>query len=113
MLGYIEDHAKGQVMLEIRNYNGNRMDIRRHLYKKFGAGTGGEIHHMEQNYEKGMLEPGQLAFPKGVDMSKKLRCQLEGRRLYFFKMCEASKRDTYTFLSGKQIGQNRFGKRWT
>jgi hypothetical protein len=102
MLGYIEDHAKGQIMLEIRNFNGNKLDIRRHLYKQFGAGTGGEIHHKERHYEKGMPKPGQLAFPKVVDMSKKLR-QLGGRRLYFFKMCEASKRDTYTFCQENKL----------
>ena len=73
MLGYIEDHAKGQVQLEIMNFSGDKMEVRRHLYKQFGAGTGGEIHHKERLYEKGMPEPGQAAFPKGVDMPKKLR----------------------------------------
>ncbi len=65
MLGYIEDHAKGQVELEIINFTGDKMEIRRHLYKQFGAGTGSEIHTKERHYEKGMPEPGQVAFPKG------------------------------------------------
>jgi hypothetical protein len=73
MMGHIEDHSKGQVTLEIVNYTGNKMEIRRHLYKQFGAGTGSEIHVKERHYEKGMPEPGQLAFPKGVDMPSKLR----------------------------------------
>ena len=102
MLGFIEDHAKGQVELEIINFSGDKMDIRRHLYKQFGAGTGSEIHTKERHYEKGMPEPGQVAFPKGVDMASKLR-QLESRRLYFFKMCEASKRESYTFCQETKL----------
>jgi hypothetical protein len=52
--------------------------------------------------EKGMPEPGQLAFPKGVDIDEKLR-QFEGRRLYFFKMCEPGKRATYTFCQETKL----------
>ena len=33
MVGYIEEHAKGQVLLEIINFDGNKMEIRKHLYK--------------------------------------------------------------------------------
>jgi hypothetical protein len=66
MLGFIEDHAKGQVELEIINFTGDMMGIRRHLYKQFGAGTGSEIHTKERHYEKGMPEPGQVAFLKGL-----------------------------------------------
>ena len=102
MMGYIEDHSKGQVELEIINYTGNKMEIRKHLYKQFGAGTERKIHVKERHYEKGMPEPGQSAFPKGVDMPSKLR-QLESRRLYFFKMCEANKRDTYTFCQESKL----------
>jgi hypothetical protein len=102
MVGYIEEHAKGQVLLEIINFDGNKMEIRKHLYKQFGAGTGGDIHAQELHYEKGMPEPGQLAFPKGVDIGEKLR-QLEGRRLYFLKMCEPGKRGTYTFCQETKL----------
>ena len=44
MIDHIEDHAKGQVEIEIINYNGSKAEIRKHLYKQFGAGTGGDIH---------------------------------------------------------------------
>jgi hypothetical protein len=64
MLDYIEEHAKGQVLLEIINFDGNKMEIRKHLYKQFGAGTSGDIHPQELHYEKVMPEPGQLtSFP--------------------------------------------------
>jgi hypothetical protein len=84
------------------NFSGDKMGVRKHLYKQFGAGTGGEIHHKERHYEKGMPEPGQVAFPKGVDMPKKLR-ELEGRRLYFYKMCEPAKRNTYAYCQETKL----------
>ncbi len=47
------------------------------------------------------LSQVKLLFLK-VDMASKLR-QLESRRLYFFKMCEASKRDTHTFCQETKL----------
>ena len=82
MVDHVEDHAKGQVEAEIINFNGNKYEIRKHLYKQFGAGSGGDIHQKKLHYDKGMPEPGQHAFPKNCDMCAKLR-QLEGRRLCF------------------------------
>ena len=96
MIDYVEEHAKGQVEAEIINFNGNKYEIRKHLYKQFGAGSGGDIHQKELHFDKGMPEPGQHAFPKNCDMTAKLR-QLEGRRLYFMKMCDVSRRATYTY----------------
>ena len=40
MIDHIEDHAKGQVEIEIINFDGDKSEIRKHLYKQFGAGTG-------------------------------------------------------------------------
>jgi hypothetical protein len=39
MIDHIDDHALGQVKIEIVNFNGNKSKIRKHLYKQFGAGT--------------------------------------------------------------------------
>jgi hypothetical protein len=96
MIDYIEEHAKGQAEIEVVNYSGSKLEIRKHLYKQFGAGSSGDIHDKELDFEKGMPENGKKAFPKGCDVTVKLR-QLEARRLYFFRMCEPSKRGTYIY----------------
>jgi hypothetical protein len=36
MMDHMEDHAKGQAIMEIVNYNGDKKQIRLHLYKQFG-----------------------------------------------------------------------------
>jgi hypothetical protein len=54
MVDHIEDHAKGQAMVEVVNYGGDKKKIRQHLYDQFGAGSGGDIHTKELEYEKGL-----------------------------------------------------------
>ncbi len=72
MVDYIEAHSKGQAEIEIINYEGAHIDIRKHLYKQFGAGSGGNIHERELDFDRGMPDKGKVAFPKGCDMSEKL-----------------------------------------
>jgi hypothetical protein len=102
MINHIEDHARGQVEVEIVNYVGDKNQIRKHLYEKFGSGSGGDIHTQELEYEKGMPDKDGVAFRPCSDITVKLR-QLEGRRLYFWKMCVPSKRATYTFCSTAKL----------
>ena len=102
MLDHIEDHAKGQAVMEIVNYNGDKKQVRLHLYKQFGAGSGGDIHSQEIDYEKGMPDKQGLTFKVGMDITVKLR-QLEGRRLYFWKMCEPAKRKQYVFCQETKL----------
>ena len=102
MLDHIEDHAKAQAVMEIVNYNGDKKQIRLHLYKQFGAGSGGDIHSQEIDYEKGMPDKQGLTFKVGMDITVKLR-QLEGRRLYFWKMCEPAKRQKYVFCQETKL----------
>ena len=66
MQDYVEAHAEGQAEIEMVNYDGDLRDIRRHLYKQFGSGSGGNIHEKELDFDRGMLEKGKIAFPKGV-----------------------------------------------
>ncbi len=87
---YIEEHCIGQAELKIVNFSGDKSEIRKHLYKQFGTGSAGDIHKQELDFEKGMPEKGNPAFPIGVDIPTKLR-ELETRRLYFWKMCDPSK----------------------
>ncbi len=47
MRDYIESHCKGQAELELINYNGELRELRKHLYKQFGSGSGGNIHEQE------------------------------------------------------------------
>ena len=82
MVDYIEDHAQGQAEVEVVNYSGDKKQIRLHLYKQFGAGSGGDIHSQELDYEKGMPDASGVAFKPGADITVKLR-QLEGRKIYF------------------------------
>ena len=102
LVDYIEEHARGQAELEIINYTGSKLEIRKHLYKQFGAGSAGDIHDKELEFEKGMPENGNKAFPKGCDIIVKLR-QLEARRLYFYKMCEPSKRSSYIYCQESKL----------
>jgi hypothetical protein len=94
---YVEAHAEGQAETEMINYDGNLRDIRKHLYKQFGAGSVSNIHEKELEFDRGMPEKGKVAFPAGCDMGVKVR-QLESRRLYFSRMVESTeKRRTYTY----------------
>ena len=60
-------------------FDGNPEKLRAHLYKEFGAGTSGDIHTKEGEYDAGLPEKGQKAFPSGVDMRSNLR-QLKDRQ---------------------------------
>ena len=102
MVDHIEDHARGQAMVEVVNYGGDKKKIRQHLYDQFGAGSGGDIHTKELEYEKGMPDGNGVAFKPGMDLPVKLR-QLEGRKIYFWKMCEASKRKSYVFCQETKL----------
>ena len=102
MVDQIEDHAKGQAEVEVVNYSGDKKMIRMHLYKQFGAGSGGDIHSQELEYEKGMPDGNGLAFKPGMDITVKLR-QLEGRKIYFWKMCEPAKRLKYVFCQEPKL----------
>ncbi len=44
MSDYVEAHSEGQAETEMINYDGDLRDIRKHLYKQFGAGSGSNIH---------------------------------------------------------------------
>jgi hypothetical protein len=44
MSDYVESHAEGQAEIEMVNYDGDLRDLRKHLYKQFGSGSGGNIH---------------------------------------------------------------------
>ena len=102
MIDHIEDHAKGQVEVEIVNFEGDKRNIRQHLYEQFGSGSGGDIHSQELEYEKGMPDKDGVAFKPGSDITVKLR-QLEGRKIYFWKMCKPSKRSTYVFCQESKL----------
>ena len=102
MADYIEEHSKDQAELEIINYTGRKLELRKHLYKQFGAGSAGDIHEKELDFERGLPENGKKAFPKGCDIIVKLR-KLEARRLYFFRMCEPSKRSTYIYCQESKL----------
>jgi hypothetical protein len=94
---YVESHCKGQAEIEVRNYTGEMRDLRKHLYKQFGTGSGGNIHEKELEYDRGMPEKGKAAFPPNCDKGEKLR-QLESRRLYFYRVAGSDeKRKTYTY----------------
>jgi hypothetical protein len=103
MRDYVEAHAEGQAEIEMLNYEGDLRDIRKHLYKQFGSGSGGNIHEKELDFDRGMPEKGKAAFPAGCDMGNKLR-QLESRRLYFMRMAgSAEKRRTYTYCQESKL----------
>ena len=103
MSDYVEAHAEGQAEIEMINYSGDLRDIRKHLYKQFGAGSGGNIHEKELDFDRGMPEKGKAAFPAGCDMGEKLR-QLESRRLYFLRMAGTrEKRMTYTYCQETKL----------
>ena len=102
MVDHIEDHALGQAEVEVVNYSGDKKQIRLHLYKQFGAGSGGDIHSQELDYEKGMPDANGIAFKPGADITVKLR-QLEGSKIYFWKMCDPAKRKKYVFCQEPKL----------
>lgn len=63
MADFVESHAEGQAEIEMINYDGDLRDIRKHLYKQFGSGSGSNIHEKELEYDRGMAEKGKVAFP--------------------------------------------------
>jgi hypothetical protein len=103
MADFVESHAEGQAEIEMINYNGDLRDIRKHLYKQFGSGSGSNIHEKELEFDRGMAEKGKAAFPLGCDMGEKLR-ELESRRLYFSRMAgTAEKRRTYPYCQESKL----------
>jgi hypothetical protein len=85
------------------NYTEDWRHIRKHLYKQFGSGSGGNIHEKEIDYDRGMPEKGKVAFPAGCDMSDNLR-KLESRRLYFLKMATSDElRRTYVYCRESKL----------
>ena len=103
MMDYVESHCKGQAEIEMINYSGELRNIRKHLYKHFGSGSGGNIHEQELDYDRGMPGKNKVAFPPGCDMGDKLR-QLESRRLYFLRMAGSDeKRKTYTYCQENKL----------
>ena len=103
MQDFVEAHSDGQAEIEMVNYDGDLRDIRKHLYKQFGSGSGGNIHEKELDFDRGMPEKGKVAFPKGCDMSEKLRL-LESRRLYFMRMAgSAEQRRTYVYCQENKL----------
>ena len=79
---HIEEHAAGSADMGVLNYDGDVEATRSHLYKQFGSGAGGDIHAKDVKYGACMPEKGQSVFPKGADMSEKLR-QLKSRHKLF------------------------------
>jgi hypothetical protein len=103
MRDYVESHCKGQAELELINYSGELRELRKHLYKQFGSGSGGNIHEQELEYDRGLPEKGKAAFPAGCDMGEKLR-QLESKRLFFLKMAGSTvNRATYTYCQETKL----------
>ena len=88
--------------MEIVNYGGDVEAIRFHIYKQFGSGAGGDIHTKEAEYDNGMTEKGQPAFPIGVGIPKKLR-QLESRQKLFWDMYKPEKRATYIYCQESKL----------
>jgi hypothetical protein len=85
------------------NYSGELMDLRKHLYKQFGSGSGGNIHEQELEFDRGLPEKGKVAFPAGCDMGEKLR-QLESKRLFFLKMAGSTiNRATYIYCQETKL----------
>jgi len=93
---YIEEHARGNAEIAVVNYDSDPEKLKKHLYKQFGSGSGGDIHTKEAEYEAGLPGSGKCGFSIGVDMREKLR-QLETRKKYFWNMCKPAKRETYAF----------------
>ncbi len=56
MSDYVESHSEGRAEIELVNYDGDLRDLRKHLYKQFGSGSGGNIHEKELDFDKGMPE---------------------------------------------------------
>jgi hypothetical protein len=68
---FLESHFTGQAEIEMINYVGEMRNLRKHLYKQFGSGSGGDIHDKELEFDRGMPEKGKAAFPNGCDMGEK------------------------------------------
>ena len=64
---HVEEHSKGAVEMEVVDYEGDTEQLRKHLFQQFGSGTSGDIHTREAEYDAGLPEKGQKAFPVGVD----------------------------------------------
>ena len=93
---YIEEHARGNAEIAVVNYDSDPEKLKKSIYKKFGSGSGGDIHTKEAEYEAVLPGSGKYAFPIGVDMREKLR-QLETHKKYFWNMCKPARRETYAF----------------
>ncbi len=67
---FVEAHAEGQAEIEMINYDGDLRDIRKHLYKQFGSGSGGSIHEKESDFDRGMPEKGKVDMGESAILKK-------------------------------------------
>ena len=93
---HVEEHSKGAVEMEVVDYESDAEQLRKHLFQQFGSGTSGDIHTRGTEYDAGLPEKGQKAFPVGVDMKEKLR-QLHAKKMVFWSMCDPDKRADYAY----------------
>ena len=99
---HVEEHSKGAVEMEVVDYEGDAEQLRKHLYQQFDSGTSGGIHTREAEYDAGLPEKGQKAFPIGVDMKEKLR-QLHAKKMVFWNMCDPDKRADYAYCQDTKL----------
>ena len=99
---YIEEHSKGAVEMEVVDYDGDISQLRKHLFQQFGSGTSGDIHTKEAEYDAGLPEKGQKAFPMGVNMKEKLR-KLHAMKMLFWNMCDPAKRAAYPYCQDEKL----------
>ena len=62
---HVEEHSKGAVEMEVVDYEGDPEQLRKHLFQQLGSGTSGDIHTREAEYDAGLPEKDQKAFPIG------------------------------------------------
>ena len=104
LYNYLYDHSGGAFRTWLEDYEPAQIDeIRKAAMSEFGRVNRGTVQQWESEFDSGMPDSGQIAFPIGVDIKAKIQ-QLKRRQRLLTHMCPPSRRVQYPYagVSGDQ-----------
>jgi len=103
MFDTVSSKCKGEALLSCEEHGMSKAPNIRAILKKEYGGAGEDIKLREDTFDLGMpTQAGAAAFPKGIDIVKKLRA-LNVERMDLGELCPPEDRDTYLHAQEKYM----------
>lgn len=97
IVDYVESVSDGKALKFMAELEDDeKPQLQALMQRKFGGGTSSEVSVLEKEFDAGLPQKGEVAFPKGCDMKQRLH-ELEERRLALWMMAPESARKTYKY----------------